>query len=71
MIIEYTQQYEDLIDQINSHSNPNASYMIVHPEPLSPECYQNALTLLNQIYVACRPLPQIKFNKFIKISMLN
>jgi hypothetical protein len=40
--------------------------MIVHPKPLSPECYQNALTLLNQIYVACKPLPQIKFNKFSK-----
>jgi hypothetical protein len=66
MIIEYTQQYEDLIDQINSHSNPSASYMIVHPKPLSPECYQNALTLLNQIYVACKPLPQIKFDKFSK-----
>ena len=66
MIIEYTQQYEDLIDQINCHSNPKVSDMIVHPKPLSPECYQNALTLLNQIYAACKPLPQIKFNKFSK-----
>ena len=71
MIIEYTQQYEDLIDQINSHSNPRVSDMIVHPKPLNPECYQNALTLLNQIYAVCKPLPQIKFNKFSKRIVFN